>query len=138
MRKQFIHIRYTLVTILLLGIAFSSCEKSETNIKTPFEGSITLNVHCIHHSWDVPYMSVFLKRNATVYPGPDTSLYDIRLQGDGYGNVAFGNLIPGDYYILAKGYDPIWGDSAIGYKWVNLIKENLTNNQMSVTLYVSE
>ena len=129
--------RLTANLILLVILAgFYSCKKDGAD-SIAVQSKISLNIHCVHHSWDVPYMNVYLKKNCTTYPGNDTTLYDLKAEGDVYGKTTFSNLLPGNYYIFATGYDPTWGANTIGYKGVILSNENLTDNQLSVTLYIS-
>ena len=124
--------------LLLILASIFSCKKESNSTINQVSGNIVLNVHAVHHSWDVNNIKVYLKANTTVYPGPDSTLYDKYLVTDGYGKVSFEQLIPGNYYVYATGFDSLWGANVIGYKLINLSKENLIDNELSVTLYVSE
>ncbi len=115
-----------------------SCKKENDTTPIAVNGNVVLNVHVIHHSWDISNVNVYLEANTLVYPGPDSTLYDKYLTTDGYGKVTFTKLIPGNYYLYCSGYDSLFGANVIGYKQVYLTQENLINNEMSVTLYVSE
>ena len=115
-----------------------SCKKENDSNPIAVNGNVVLNVHVIHHSWDVCNVNVYLEANTLVYPGPDSTLYDQYLTTDGYGKVTFTKLIPGNYYLYCSGYDTLFGAQVIGYKQVYLTQENLINNEMSVNLYVSE
>lgn len=126
------------IIILSAVILSFSCKKENDSTPLAVTGNVVLNVHVMHHSWDVSNVRVYLKANTLVYPGPDSTLYDKYLVTDGYGKVSFTQLIPGNYYIYASGFDSIFGANIIGYKQIYLTKENLINNELSVTLYVSE
>ena len=125
------------IFILSVSIVLFSCKK-EKESSPSVTGTIILNVHAIHHSWDVSNVKIYIKANASVFPGADSTQYDRYIFSDGYGKVSFTQLTPGNYYIYASGFDAVWSANVIGYKLINLTKENLINNEMSVTLYVSE
>ena len=122
-------------TVLIIALLFSCKKEDKSPVVT---GNVTLNVHAVHHSWDVSNVRIYIKANTLVFPGTDSTVYDKYLTTDGYGKVSFTQLIPGNYYIYASGFDSVWGANVIGYKLIYLTKENLINNEMSVTLYVSE
>ena len=90
----------------------------------------------MHHTWDVSGVMIYLERNTTTFPGNDSSVYDMKLQADGYGKATFEKLYPGNYYIYVSGFDDVWGSHVIGEMPVSL--SNPANNHMSVTVPVSE
>ncbi len=124
--------------IAAIIVILSSCKKASKTSITPVQGNVTLNVHVLHHAWELNNIKVYLKYNTVLYPGPDSSLYDKYEITDGYGKVSFTQLYPGNYYIYGTGFDASWGANVIGYKQIILSKENIANNEMSVILYVSE
>lgn len=126
--------------LLLLSIfTLNACKKECHGPKsTSVEGKVVLNVHVVHHTWDVSYTHVYLKYNTTTFPGADSTLYDLKQTTDGNGEVSFNKLYPGNYYLYTKGFDSTFGATVTGYKQITISPENLINNQMSVTLYVSE
>lgn len=134
-KNKFIAICFFIALFTCAGI--SSCKKDSTT-ETPVTGNITLKVHCLHHTWDVTNINVYLKYNTLSFPGADSTLYDRQRTTDGSGQAAFDNLYPGNYYVYASGFDTTFGAQVIGYKQVTISKENVTNNEMAVTLYVSE
>jgi hypothetical protein len=115
-----------------------SCEKEKTSAGSTITGTISLEVHAIHHAWDVSNIMIYLERNATEFPGRDSSVYDYKGRTDGYGKFAFEHLYPGNYYIYASGFDSIWGTNVIGEMPVVLDQSTLENNEAFVTLEVSE
>lgn len=123
--------------VFLVGVlGLFSCGKE--NEAPMVNGNVTLNVHAVHHSWDVRNLKVYLEANTLVFPGRDSTLYDRSLTTDDYGKVSFTQLFPGNYYVYASGFDSIWGANVIGYKLIYLTEENLINNELSVTLNASE
>lgn len=128
--------RFKLIISFIVVTLLFSCKKE--NEAPVVNGNVVLNVHAVHHSWDVTNVKIYLKANTSVFPGTDSTLYDKYLTTDGYGKVSFTQLFPGNYYIYASGFDSIWGANVIGYKLIYLTEENLVNNEMSVTLNVSE
>lgn len=124
----------TLAIFLLLN----ACRKDNEINGRLVPGIITLDVQVKHHTWGVPYTTVYLKKNATSYPGEDTSKYDISQICDNDGNASFEGLHPGNYFVFSKGYDMIWGDTVIGYSPVSIVSSALENNSITLTLIVSE
>lgn len=116
----------------------SACKKNNEVSGSLVPGNIALNVLVKHHTWGVPYTTVYLKKNATSYPGEDTSKYDISQICDNDGNASFEGLHPGNYFVFSKGYDMIWGDTVIGYSPVSIVSTALENNSVQLTLIVSE
>jgi hypothetical protein len=129
------------ITIFLSVFIFllSSCKKDRNaDNAAAVKGTIMLEVHSIHHTWDVSGIKVYLKKNVTEFPGMDSTLYDISGQADGYGIFTFENLFHGNYYVYASGYDAYFGAHVYGYSPVVLDAEHVTDNKASLTLYVSE
>ena len=127
----------------LIGIFFSySCQKSnvqkDSSGNAIVQGTISLYVRCVHHSWGVSGLTVYLKNDATEFPGRDASLYSWSGVADSGGNVQFSNLTPGNYYLYATGYDKIFGARVFGYNGVALNSSTVTNNEVYFTLVVSE
>ena len=92
-----------------------------------------------HHEWEVAGMKVYLKKDAPDFPGFNEQMYDdstvakssVRFKAP----FVFRNLEPGDYYLLAKGFDTIFNMPAKGAIYVN-IKD--VYDIKDVTLVVSE
>jgi len=125
--------------IFVLPLLFVlSCKKDDTKTPRIIEGSISLEVHASHHSIDVPGIIIYLKKNATSFPGNDSSVYDYKGMADGYGHYTFTKLFPGNYYVHASGYDSLWHSYVRGNIPILLDETTLSNNEMYVNVEVSE
>ncbi len=135
--------KHTLRCYILIPVAvtclswLTGCNKDSAN-DIAVTGDIRLNARLLHHTWGVPYLDAYLKPNATSFPGYDTSNYEIHSKADNDGNVVFDQLHPGNYYLYAKGYDLIWGDTVVGYTPIVVAEKALTNHQLDIIVYVSE
>lgn len=71
-----------------------------------------------HHEWEVSGMNVYIKKNAKDFPGFNEQNYDdstvakssIRFKAP----FVFRYLEPGDYYLMAKGFDTTFNMPAKG------------------------
>ncbi len=126
-----------LLVIILYVLISSGCKK---NSDTPqiIEGTLSLEVQVMHHSWNVPNIPLYLKKNATEFPGNDTSVYELKTYADSDGKGAFDKLYPGKYYLFAQGYDYYFGADVVGSTAVNLTNSSSVNEPVHVTLMVSE
>ena len=127
---------------LCVALAFLSCNKKQ-NETTPennivVKGSISLYITAMHHTWTVSNISIFMKKNATLWPGTDTTLYGWRAVTDASGTVLIRDLFPGKYYLYAKGFDSTFGANVIGYIPVDLNSSSVENNEAYYTIPVSE
>ncbi len=125
----------------VFAIIFISCKKD--GIRNPdgtvvVQGNITLSVHNYHHSWAVPYVHVYLKKNAVEFPGRDSTKYEYSVQADSDGNAVFTNLYPGNYYLYATGNDYYFGAWVRGQSAVVLNSTTLVNNAFGMDLPMSE
>lgn len=116
----------------------ASCRKVNEQNPVIVTGTISCTVHVKHHTWGVPAINVYIKRNASTFPGKDTARYDTFKTTDTQGMVTFDSLYPGNYFLYSQGYDPIWGDTVIGYQPLVLNDNSVTNNNSTFVLYVSE
>ena len=76
----------------------ASCKKNEIGGKSTIKG------HVSHHSRAIAYSAVFIKFNATEFPGADTTKYDSKVRADADGNYSF-KVYKGDYYLYGFGFD---------------------------------
>lgn len=83
---------------LLLGVVIFSCKKNQTGGNASVKGVVR------HHGKPIPDAYVYVKFNATEFPGDDYKLYDTYVQADANGNYSI-PLYKGSYYVYAKGYD---------------------------------
>ena len=102
------------------------------------QGNITLKIRAMHHYWGVSYLPVYLKKNATDWPGPDSSKYELHTAADNEGNCEFDNLFPGKYYVYAHGFDPYFGMNVTGYDSIRLNSVTAPGNKLDYTLLVAE
>jgi hypothetical protein len=86
-----------LITVSLIFILFS-CKKNQTGGNATVKGLVT------HHGKAIPNAYVYIKFNATEFPGDDYKLYDTFVETDTDGNYSIA-LYKGGYYLYAKGYD---------------------------------
>jgi hypothetical protein len=92
-----------LIIILYLGVACGKSEKEYAVIKG------TTN----HHEWEVPGLKVYIKKNTSTFPGFNSALYDdstVSISSERFkAPFVFRYLEPGDYYVMANGYDTLFG-----------------------------
>jgi len=89
-----------LCTVLLLGsLLLVTCKKNQLGGKASVKGRV------LHHSLPIPDAYVYIKYNATEFPGDDYSKYDTYVKADSEGNYEINNFYKGDYYLFAMGYD---------------------------------
>ena len=130
------------VLIILAFLLFLSCKKesgsTDSQGSVVVKGNIALVVTAMHHSWVVPNIRVFLKKDVTSWPGRDTTLYTWKAITDASGGVIFRDLFKGNYYLYATGFDSNFGANVIGYMPVNLNDTTAAGNEADYTLMVSE
>ncbi len=132
-----LHIKKLIWIITTIVIILPACKKDDGEQKIVY-GTFSLDIEVKHHSWNVPNIPLYLKRNATEYPGPDTSLYELKTIADSDGKASFDKLYPGKYYLFAKGYDYYFGAEVLGATPLNLTTPGSQNEAIKVTLMVSE
>ncbi len=78
--------------------SFISCKKNQTGGKATIKGVVK------HHNKPIANAFVYIKFNATEFPGSDYKLYDTYVEADGNGNYTI-PLYKGSYYIYGVGRD---------------------------------
>jgi hypothetical protein len=126
------------ILIIFVLAAVLSCKKEKPGNGPFVQGNISVQITAMHHSWSVSGITVFIRKDATEWPGEDTTLYTARATTDNGGNAVFSNLFHGNYYIYAKGYDKLFGTDVYGYMPVNLNASSVSNNEAYFRLYVNE
>lgn len=76
-----------------------SCKKNGTG------GNADVNTKASHHNRPIPFTDIYIKYNATEFPGGDISAYDATQKSDKDAKSTFKGLLPGDYYFYGVGYD---------------------------------
>jgi hypothetical protein len=132
-----VNLRVKLLLILLLS-GFLSCMKEDKDTSPVIEGTLSLEVQAKHHDLEVPSVIIYLMRNATAFPGNDSSIYTYHGMADSYGRYTFEKLFPGNYYVYVSGYDSIWHSYVTGNSPVALNESTLNNNQAHMIVNVSE
>ena len=131
-----------LIWIFFFGcLFFVSCKKNDdynNEGQVIVKGTNKLIVTVAHHTYTLPDIRVYLKNNTTVFPGSDTSLYEWNLLSDPSGIAVFKDLFPGNYFLYAEGFDQGIGMNVIGATPAILNSSTLINNELYVTLYVTE
>lgn len=123
---------YRFLIFSLISCSFFSCRKKD--IGEPIS-SIILKVAVKHHALSVKGARVYLKYDATSFPGKDSSVYEKSLMSDEQGIAIFDKLLPTNFYLYSLGFDGV--DSVVGYMPIVLTQEML-NKEHHVTLLVSE
>ena len=86
------------IFFVTLSLVLLSCKKNQLGGKSTVSGQI------LHHSKKIGYATVFIKFDATEFPGSDTTLYDEKLRADEHGNYNF-KCYKGNYYLYGYGFD---------------------------------
>ena len=86
------------IVFLILVIAFTGCKKNQ------LDGNLTIKGKAVHHSIKIPYCTIFVKFNATEFPGADTTKYDAKFKADAGGNYLI-KCYPGSYFLYGVGLD---------------------------------
>jgi hypothetical protein len=84
--------------IALSFLILLSCKKNQVG------GSATVKGVVSHHGKAIADSYVYIKYDATEFPGDDYTLYNTFVKADGSGNYSI-PLYKGNYYIYARGYD---------------------------------
>lgn len=88
----------TVYCLPLLVLFFSACKKNEAGGKSEIKGTIS------HHGKAIGNAMVYIKYNATEFPGKTVTDYDTYVAGDAQGKYSF-KCYKGDYYLYALGQD---------------------------------
>lgn len=127
---------------LIIAVSFflDGCKKDELAGTSPkvTSGKIILTARVLHHQYPVAGCSVYIKSSATEFPGTDGGKYDQKLVSDPNGYVQFNNLLSGNYYLYATGYDVNFADSVMGYIPLTLEAKPNQVKEESVNIPVSE
>jgi|JI10StandDraft_1071094.scaffolds.fasta_scaffold56591_2 hypothetical protein len=133
-----------LVTLLLgLGVTFSSCKDKEDevidNCTEGRTGQLSIVTKMVHHTRPIPGCRVFIKYNATEFPGEDTTKYDYSFSANWDSPFAtVDSLTCGNYYIYAVGIDSLLDPS----DWVCIggipYSTDASTGLDSINVYITE
>ena len=93
----------TIIYSVLITFVFTflqSCKKNELGGQSVIKGSV------YHHSRSIANARVFIKFNATEFPGQDTTLYDAKVWTDAKGTFSI-KCYKGNYYLYGYGFDDL-------------------------------
>jgi len=106
---------FRIISVLLLvgtSIFFVQCKEKkkveEDNCPEGRTGQLTLTLKMLHHTRPIPGCRVYIKYNASEFPGEDTTKYDYSVSAES--NIAYASvdsLNCGRYYIYAVGIDSL-------------------------------
>src|ERR1043165_9821628 len=138
-RISFVRFVSCLFFPVLIAVLSGGCKKDDTSSSpVQVQGNMSVNVRAMHHTWGVPGLPLYLKKNATVWPGTDSSKYEFKVMADHDGNGSFEHLFPGNYYVYAHGNDSIFGAYVTGYHAIQLNSTTAPANELDLILQVSE
>jgi hypothetical protein len=89
---------FKLSFITFFFLVVTSCKKNQTGGKATLKGVV------MHHDKPIPDANVYVKFNASEFPGNDYRLYDTYVKADANGNYSV-SFFKGTYYIYAIGRD---------------------------------
>jgi len=93
------------VFLIICALSFFGCKKNQLGGKSNIKGKV------MHHDTPIPFARVYIKFNATEFPGADVSAYNTYIDADHNGNFLIEKIYHGKYYFYAVGSDP--GVSAV-------------------------
>ena len=104
--------KYAIVIYLLIvTFIFQSCEKQS---KAGLGGNANLKIQAQHHGQRLDSITIYIKFNAQDAPIEYDITQKVNTSGIDSGFAIFKGLKIGQYYILAKGWDPSISKEVIG------------------------
>jgi hypothetical protein len=91
------------VVLVIFALSLFGCKKNQLGGKSNIKGKV------MHHDQAIPYARVYIKYNATEFPGEDVSVYNTYIDADHNGNFLIEHIYHGQYYFYAVGADPTIG-----------------------------
>jgi hypothetical protein len=117
---------FQLTALFLVVIFFIGCTKNELG------GSATVKGVVKHHSKVIGGSRVFIKYNASEFPGRDTTFYDAKVFADAQGRYSFA-CYKGKYYLYGFGYDDGVPGAVSGGIPINVRTKELLEIDVQVT-----
>lgn len=136
-------IKYALAS-LMLSLVFVSCneDKTDEEIDECPEGrtaSLSVITKMVHHTRPINGCRVFIKFNATNFPGEDTTKYDYAVTSEWNSPYAtIDSLNCGKYYIYAIGIDSLLDPSNWIVKGGLPYSTTATAGTDSINVYITE
>ena len=94
--------------VVILAIVFITSCKEDKCKGGGAGGNLTIKATTVHHSRPIPGCTIYVKYNATEFPGEDVTKYDFSIKADNDKTFAFvSNLTCGEYYFYAVGIDSL-------------------------------
>jgi hypothetical protein len=120
------------ILISLLFIAASSCKKNGTG------GSTEIAAFPAHHGRPIKGCTLYVKFKAKDLPSNPESNYDLKAEGEAdEDHVHIHDLLPGDYYLYATGFDSTIHQAVKGGIPL-VIKRSDKHKELDVNIAVSE
>lgn len=102
-------------------------------------GELQLSATMIHHTRPIKGCKLFIKYNATEFPGEDTSLYDFHVTAPNNSAVAvIDSLNCGNYYLYAVGIDSLLDPSGWLCKGGLPFSTDKKSGSVSINVYITE
>ncbi len=100
------------VFVILMSFVFVRCKdkkkEEEDNCPEGRTGQLTMVFKMLHHSRPIPGCRLFIKYNASEFPGADTTKYDYAVTAENTSAFAsVDSLNCGSYYVYAIGIDSL-------------------------------
>ncbi len=111
----------------LLVSSASSCHKEGVGGTAGITGTV------YHHEQPIPNCVVYIKFDATDFPGELPSDYNISTTADASGHFEFARLYKGNYYLFGKGYDTKIQAVVKGGVPVNIKRNKVVEQDVPVT-----
>jgi hypothetical protein len=121
------HVVLFSMALSLAVVLFAGCKKEGIG------GDSEIAFHVAHHDSIIPLAKVYIAYGATELPGTDPALYDDSTTTDGTGHGHFHELVKGDYYLYAIGYDSSISMAVTGGIPVKLKKSEAKEVDIPVT-----
>lgn len=121
------HKSFLIISMIILSLAFSSCHKEGLGGNASITGTV------YHHTVAIPNCIVYIKFDATEFPGENPGLYNASVQADSKGEYIFQKVYKGDYYLYAVGNDETIKEVVRGGVHVKTKRNKMITQDIPVT-----
>ena len=131
-------------SILLFIASAALVSACEDDPETVPEGTVRLIINVNHHGYPIANARVFRENGTMIFPGEDTTMYDVRYVADAEGNLIILDVGNGtkEVVLYAVGIDPSWDTTAqtpvSGYQMIRVETAIGESRDVMVTIPVSE